>query len=102
MSPELRNLPRRVVHAIVSWSVAQRWLVLLACLLLTAYALLQSGRARADALPYLLLNFLGALLLAVDAVRSVQWGFIVLECAWALFTLPGLWRSLVRAAGGGR
>ena len=39
MSPELRNLPRRVVHAIVGWSVAQRWLVLLTCLLLTAYAL---------------------------------------------------------------
>jgi hypothetical protein len=30
MSPALRNLPRRGVHAIVNWSVAQRWLVLLA------------------------------------------------------------------------
>ena len=39
MSPALRNLPRRVVHAIVNWSVAQRWLVLLACVLLTGYAL---------------------------------------------------------------
>ena len=39
MSPELRNLPRRVVEAIVNWSVARRWLVLLLSLLLTGYAL---------------------------------------------------------------
>ena len=27
---------------------------------------------------------------AIDAVRAVQWGFIILETAWCVFTLPGL------------
>lgn len=71
-----------------------------AALLLAAYALSQTGRIKSDSLGYLLLNFLGALMLAIDAIRAVQWGFIILECAWVLFSLPGLYRVLVRKMGG--
>ncbi len=39
MSPTLKNLPRKLVHATVNWSVRQVWLVLLGGVLLTAYAL---------------------------------------------------------------
>jgi hypothetical protein len=35
-------------------------------------------------------------LLAYDAIRAMQWGFIILECAWCVFTLPNLYRALVR------
>ncbi len=39
MSPVLKNLPRKLVHATVTWSVRQAWLVLLGGVLLTAFAL---------------------------------------------------------------
>ena len=39
MSPTLKNLPRKLVHATVTWSVRQAWLVLLGGMLLTAFAL---------------------------------------------------------------
>ncbi|MCB9170245.1 MAG: hypothetical protein H6597_04585 [Flavobacteriales bacterium] len=62
-------------------------------LLLLGYALSQTGRIRGDALTYLVLNALGSLLLLIDAVRALQWGFIILEAAWFLFSLPGIYRS---------
>ncbi|MBV6404413.1 MAG: hypothetical protein IT228_15475 [Flavobacteriales bacterium] len=64
-----------------------------AALLLVAYILSQTGRLRNDRPPYLLMNFAGALLLTVDAVRAMQWGFILLEGTWALVTVPALWRA---------
>ena len=67
-----------------------------AALLLVAYALSQTGRIKGDSLLYLLFNALGSLLLLIDAVRAVQWGFIILEAAWFLFSLPGLFRALAR------
>lgn len=66
-----------------------------AALLLLAYALSQTGRLKGDSVPYLALNLLGAALLAYDAVRAMQWGFIILECAWCVFTLPNLVRAVV-------
>ena len=38
MSPVLSALPSRIVHSLVSWSVAQRWVVMIAAGLLTALA----------------------------------------------------------------
>jgi hypothetical protein len=67
-----------------------------AALLLLAYALSQTGRLKGDSVPYLALNLVGAALLAYDAVRAMQWGFIILECAWCLFTLPNLVRAMKR------
>ena len=65
-------------------------------LLLIGYALFQTNRIKGDSVPYLLLNLLGAMLLAYDAIRAMQWGFIILECAWCVFTLRNLYRALVR------
>jgi hopanoid biosynthesis associated RND transporter like protein HpnN len=39
MSPTLKNLPRKLVHATVTWSARRPWLVLLGGVLLTAFAL---------------------------------------------------------------
>lgn len=76
----------------------EQWPQLLgAALLLVAYALSQTGRIRGDSVFYLVFNALGSLLLLIDAVRAVQWGFIVLEAAWFLFSLPGLYKAFTRA-----
>jgi hypothetical protein len=73
----------------------EQWPQLLgAALLLAGYAGVQFKRLRAESLIYMVLNVVGALLLALDAVRAQQWGFIVLESAWVCFSLPGLWRAL--------
>jgi hypothetical protein len=77
----------------------EQWPQLLgATLLLFGYALSQTGRIKGDSLPYLALNVLGALLLLIDAVRAMQWGFIVLEAAWIIFSVPGLVKALRRPA----
>ena len=64
-----------------------------AFLLLAAYALAQSGRLNPSSLSYNLANVVGSLLLAIDAYRAQQWGFVVLEGAWFLFTMPALLRA---------
>lgn len=67
-----------------------------AFLLLAAYALAQSGRLNASGLAYSVANAIGSLLLAIDAWRAQQWGFVLLEAAWFLFTVPSLlhaWRA---------
>ena len=50
-----------------------------AFLLLAAYALAQSGRLNVMSLSYNLVNVFGSLLLATDAWRAQQWGFVLLE-----------------------
>jgi hypothetical protein len=65
-----------------------------AALLLIGYGLSQIGRLDQHSLSYNLLNLLGAVLLLIDAIRAWQLGFIILEAAWVVFTLPALWRSL--------
>ena len=65
-----------------------------AFLLLAAYALAQSGRLNVSSLAYNVANVVGSLLLAIDAYRAEQWGFVLLEGAWFLFTMPTLLRAL--------
>ncbi len=65
-----------------------------AFLLLAAYALSQSGRLNVSSLAYNVANVVGSLLLAIDAWRALQWGFVLLEGAWFLFTMPALLRAL--------
>jgi membrane-bound ClpP family serine protease len=64
-----------------------------AILILAAFILTQMGRISMDSYPYLYLNAAGAGILAVEAFRNEQWGFVLLEGVWFLVTL---W-SLIRA-----
>lgn len=60
---------------------------------LAAFALAQAGFFDQRARSYLVLNLTGAAVLAVDAWREEQWGFLLLEGVWALVSAWGLARS---------
>ena len=63
-------------------------------LILAAFAASQAGRLGAFGLPYLLLNFVGSLILAIIALLEAQWGFLLLEGVWAIVSAYSLWRRL--------
>jgi hypothetical protein len=69
-----------------------------ALLILVAYALAQAGMLAPRGVPFLVLNLVGALILAVSAYDESQWGFLVLEAAWALVSAAGLVRVRARPA----
>ena len=60
-----------------------------AALILGAYFALQHARLPREGRAYNALNFVGSALLTYAAVRSWNVGFIILEGAWALLSLPG-------------
>jgi hypothetical protein len=69
-----------------------------AVMILVAYGAAQTGRWSPDALPYLWLNLVGSIILAVLAATSRNWGFLLLEGVWAIVTAwsllkQGHWRS---------
>jgi hypothetical protein len=70
--------------------------VLGALVILGAYAGLQWGRLDRLGVAFNALNFAGAAVLTVIAVRSGQWGFVLLEGVWALLSLPPLLRGVRR------
>jgi hypothetical protein len=61
-----------------------------AVLILTAYWAAQTERLDPQSRLYLSLNLLGSAILGVLAASSTQWGFLLLEGAWALISLWGL------------
>ena len=66
-----------------------------ALLILAAFAALQAGRIDANSRLYLVLNLVGSAILAVLALHENQWGFLLLETAWAIvsaWSLIGLMR----------
>ncbi len=72
-----------------------QWLqVLGALMVLAAFVAAQFRVLHAQSYPYLLLNLIGAAILAVLAYREQQWGFLLLEGVWALISL---WGVLMRA-----
>jgi drug/metabolite transporter (DMT)-like permease len=63
-----------------------------AALILAGYLALQRGWLHLEDRLYNGLNFFGGALLTWVAVEDRRWGFIVLESAWALLSLPGTLR----------
>ena len=63
-----------------------------AFLVLAGYFALQRGWLAREDRMYNALNFFGAALLTWVAVQDRRWGFIVLEAAWALLSVPGMIR----------
>jgi hypothetical protein len=74
--------------------VSQAVQLLGAALILVAFALAQQHRLTTDSTPYLVLNVLGAGILAVVAVANRDIGFTVLEVSWAIVSAVGLARRL--------
>jgi hypothetical protein len=60
-----------------------------AALILAAYLALQRGWLPREGRAYNALNFFGSSLLTYAAVRNWNLGFVILESAWALLSLPG-------------
>ena len=63
-----------------------------ALLVLAAFALAQARVLTPQARSYLVLNLVGASVLAVDAYVERQWGFLLLEGVWAVIAGSGLAR----------
>jgi len=61
-----------------------------AMLILAAYIAAQLERLDPRSRLYLGLNLAGSLILAVLAASGSQWGFLLLECAWAIVSFWGL------------
>jgi len=58
------------------------------------------GRLSLHGVVYLVLNLVGAAVLAVDAYIEALWGFLLLESVWALVAAASLTRVLRRDAPG--
>ena len=67
-----------------------------ALLILAAFAALQAGRIDASSRLYLVLNLAGSAILAVLALVEDQWGFLLLETAWAIVSAWSLLGALRR------
>lgn len=65
-----------------------------ALLILVAFAAAQFGAMDPHSRAYLVLNFVGSVILAVLAWHERQWGFLLLETVWAIVSLWGLRGSL--------
>ncbi len=68
-----------------------------AALILVAYVAAQRERMDPQSRLYLSLNLAGSLILAVLAATGSQWGFLLLECAWAIVSFWGLVTGSARA-----
>ena len=67
-----------------------------ALLILVAYVAGQMGRLDATSWPFLVLNLVGSVVLAVLAWLDADWGFLLLEGVWAVVTA---WSIAIRLRG---
>ena len=63
--------------------------ILGALLILAAYSLSQFRILSQSSMTYLLANLIGAIVLAILAYQESQWGFLLLEGAWAVISVWG-------------
>jgi hypothetical protein len=63
-----------------------------ALLIVLAFTLAQLGMWDQHRVPYLSVNLVGSVILAVDALAGREWGFVLLEVVWAAVSLLGLAR----------
>lgn len=75
----------------------KEWQIGGALLILAGFALNQFRMLDQRSYPYLLLNLAGSAILAVLAWLDRQWGFLLLEGAWALLSAWSLARRLMGA-----
>jgi hypothetical protein len=69
-----------------------------AALILVAYIGLQLGRFSSDNRLFNALNFVGSALLTWVAIVDWRIGFMVLETAWAILSIPGMFRRRARSS----
>ena len=67
-------------------------------LVLVPFILVQMKRLTSSGRLFLSLNVLGSTVLAIDALVTHQWGFLLLEGVWAIVSAIGLVRALRTAA----
>ena len=75
------------------WSSTQLVSVLGSLLVLVAYVASQFGYLSAKGLAYAYANIVGSAILAVVAALEAQWGFLLLEGAWASVSLVAVMRQ---------
>ena len=63
-------------------------------LILVAFVAAQKGRMATSSVPYLVLNLVGSVVLAVLAALHLQYGFLLLEGVWACVSFASLWGVL--------
>lgn len=68
-------------------------------MVLTGYALPQLGRLSPNDPRYLLLNLVGAGLIVLSLLDTFNLSAFLMEAAWVLISLFGLWRWWRRRAG---
>src|SRR5215210_3949941 len=79
------------------WSSIQLVSILGSLLVLVDYVASQFGYLSAKGLAYAFANIVGSGILAVVAALEAQWGFLVLEGAWAFVTLVAVVRQKAKA-----
>jgi hypothetical protein len=79
------------------WTSIQLVSVLGSLLVLVAYVASQFGYLSAKGLAYAIANIVGSGILAVVAALEAQWGFLVLEGAWASVSLVAVMRHRAKA-----